>query len=290
MAFPESSNGAAAATSLARWQPSRLRRVAASMAFPIIYMVNRPALAWFGRACLDLALRFNGIAINYPGPLGLTLGEEKFLGRFLARSETGVLLDVGANGGSYARVMRSLCPDARIIAFEPHPVTFAKLQTNTATHAIEAIGEAVGAAPGELILYDFASADGSTQASLSRSAIALYESGVITHAVTCTTIDKFMVERGLERIALLKIDCEGHDLGVLQDAAKAIAKRAIAAIQFEIIPANVATRVLVKDFFEALPGYRLHRLCLNGELLPLPKYDVKTSEIFVTHNLVALPA
>ncbi len=290
MAFPDSSNGAAAATSLVRWHPSRLQRVAASMAFPIIYMVNRPALAWFGRVCLDLALRFNGIAINYPGRLGLTLGEEKFLSRFLSRSETGVLLDVGANGGSYARVMRSLCPDARIIAFEAHPATFAKLKANTATHAIEAIGEAVGAAQGELTLYDFASADGSTQASLSRSAITLYEGGVVTHAVTCTTIDQFMADRRLESIAFLKIDCEGHDLGVLQGVAKAIGRRAIAAIQFEVIPANVATRVLVKDFFEALAGYRLYRLCLNGELLPLHTYDVKTCEIFVTHNLVALPA
>jgi hypothetical protein len=43
----------------------------------------------------------------------------------------------------------------------------------------------------------------------------------------------------------------------------------------------------MRDFFAALPGYRLHRLCLNGELLPLPDYDVKTCEIFVTQNLVA---
>ena len=88
---------------------------------------------------------------------------------------------------------------------------------------------------------------------------------------------------------MLKIDTEGHDLDVLRGARQAIARRAIKLIQFEFIPANVATRVFMRDFFNALAGYRLHRLCLNGDLLPLGNYDVKRCEVFVTHNLVAIP-
>jgi hypothetical protein len=60
-------------------------------------------------------------------------------------------------------------------------------------------------------------------------------------------------------------------------------------IQFEFIPANIATAVRMRDFFDVLApgGYVLHRLCLNGELAPLGSYDVKRHEIYVTQILVA---
>ena len=64
---------------------------------------------------------------------------------------------------------------------------------------------------------------------------------------------------------------------------------AIRAIQFEFIPADIALHVSMRDFFEVLDGFRLHRLCLNGTLMPLARYDVKRCEIYVTQNIVALP-
>jgi len=271
------------------WRDTPAKRLMATLIEPLVYAINRPAMAWFTRAFYDLALRFNGIAINFKGRHGLTAAEERFLARHLNRAEPGVLLDVGANVGAYARRLRALCPAARIVAFEPHPETFRRLAANTASDRIEVVNCAVGAAPGRLDLHDFADADGSTQASLSRDAVGLFTGNIVSHAVECTTIDAYMIEAGIQSIAFLKIDTEGFDLDVLHGAAGAISKRAIQMIQFEFIPADVARRIFMRDFFAALPGYRLHRLCLNGELLPLTEYNVKTCEIFVTHNLIALP-
>jgi hypothetical protein len=45
----------------------------------------------------------------------------------------------------------------------------------------------------------------------------------------------------------------------------------------------------MRDFIAALPRHRIHRICLNGELLPLAPYDVKRCEVYAMQNLIALP-
>jgi hypothetical protein len=153
---------------------------------------------------------------------------------------------------------------------------------------VQAVNLAVSASPGEVTLFDFAAADGSTQASLDEGAVSLFGGETIAHAVRATTIDAFMAEEGLHDIDLLKIDTEGFDLAVLRGARDALARRAIKAIQFEFIPADIAMHVTMRDVFDALEGYKLFRVCLNGALLPLGSYDVKRCEIYVTQTLVAL--
>jgi hypothetical protein len=63
----------------------------------------------------------------------------------------------------------------------------------------------------------------------------------------------------------------------------------LGTIQFEFIPANIITKTRMRDFMALLSGYRLHRICLNGELIPLAPYDVKRCEVYVMQNLIALP-
>ena len=118
--------------------------------------------------------------------------------------------------------------------------------------------------------------------------MALFSNDIVEHSTRCTTLDDFIKEQGIDTVTLLKIDTEGYDLNVLKGAVQAIAERRLHAIQFEFIPANIATHVSMRDFFDALPGYDLYRQCMNGDLLPLHHYDVKRCEIYVTHNIVAL--
>ena len=177
-----------------------------------------------------------------------------------------------------------------IHAFEPHPNTFRRLAKRLAGEEVTLCHQALSDHEAMLELYDFAAADGSTQASLSRAAVAIFDGDIVAHTVRSTTIDAYMTAMGIDHLALLKIDTEGLDLKVLQGAQRAIRERRIARIQFEFVPANIATHTTMRDVFEALPGYRIHRLCLNGALLPLFPYEVKRCEIYVTQNLVALPA
>ena len=272
------------------WQNSLGKRLAVKFAYPLFLILNRPSFTWLAHAMYDFALRCNGVAINFPGRYGLTAGEEKFLACALRGMAGGVMLDVGANSGAYARHMHRLCPDAHIYAFEPHPRTFEILKDLVSgIPSITAVNLAVSDTPGLVHLYDFANNDGSTQASLSENTVKFFDNETVAHEVKVTTIDEFMVDKNITHIALLKIDTEGFDLAVLKGAHKALAARAIDVIQFEFIPADIAMHITMRDFFGVLDGYRLHRLCLNGALMPLHPYDVKRCEIYVTQNLVALP-
>jgi FkbM family methyltransferase len=272
------------------WRPSRWKSVLAACSYPIVLALNRPSMTWFADLLYDIALRCNGIAITFAGKAGLTRAEENFLDRNKDRFQGGVLFDIGANHGAYAHVLANLAPNARIFAFEPHPATFGLLDARMkALPGVQSINRAVADKTGQLKLYDFRLEDGSTQASLSESAVALYSSDIIEHTVECTTIDAFMAEYGLDHIDLLKIDTEGHDLSVLIGAQKALRDRKIGMIQFEFIPANIATGVTMHGFFEVLQDYRIGRLCLNGTVRWLDHYDVKRCEVYVTHNLIAIP-
>jgi hypothetical protein len=83
----------------ARWQASRARSLLAALGQPVFRLLNRPSMAWFGRAAYDFALRANGMAINFPGRHGLTAAEEAFLARNAGALAGGVAIDVGANAG-----------------------------------------------------------------------------------------------------------------------------------------------------------------------------------------------
>ncbi len=281
-------SNAAPVTRMAR--SSRLKRLVTAAAFPVFYVLNRPSLGWLAHVLYDFALRCNGVAINFPGRHELTIGEERFLRARLSGGVAKVLFDVGANHGAYSRYLRALAPGATIYAFEPHPRSFAILGDRLGQDAdTKLLNLAVSDAAGEMQLFDFAGDDGSTQASLDQAAEHLFSPDTVAHDVRVTTIDAFMAEHAIAHIDLLKIDTEGFDLAVLRGARGALRARAIGAIQFEFIPANIARHVTMRDFFQVLDGYRLYRLCMNGGLMKLARYDVKWCEIYVTQNLVALP-
>ena len=272
------------------WRDSYRKRLAAAIAFPVFRFLNRPAFKWLTHAIYDFALRSNGIAINFPGSHGLTFGEEQFILRRLKSAPSGVFFDVGANHGAYSRYLLSVSPGSRVYAFEPHPRTFNCLRENLCNEAnVRLVNSAVAESAGKFKLYDFENGDGSTQASLDQETIKMFSDQTTSYDVSVITIDEFMAEEGIEKVDLLKIDTEGFDLAVLRGARKALAAHAIGVIQFEFIPANIARHVTMRDFFEVLEEYSVYRICVNGSLLSLEPYDVKRCEIYVTHNLVALP-
>jgi FkbM family methyltransferase len=274
-----------------RWQPSRTRSFLEAMAYPLAYALNRPRFRGAGQLLLELALRCNGIGVSRPGRQGLTAAEESFLQGAASRFGEGVVLDVGANVGAFAALVRRLAPKAAVTAFEPHPRTFSHLATTAARSGFEAVNAALSDSAGTTVLHDFADADGSTQASLDPEAVTLHGGGkVVTHEVQCLTLDLLAEQRGWDRIAFLKIDTEGFDLNVLRGARRLLAEQRIAIIQFEFIPSNIVRKVTMMDFFDVLEGYAINRLCLNGALLPLTPYSVKHCEIFAVQNLIALPA
>ncbi|MGF6093784.1 FkbM family methyltransferase [Pseudomonas sp. 18175] len=225
--------------------------------------------------------------LNYKNPK--ISGEYSFLRKYISPKTSPVVIDVGANTGGYAKLLRSLNSSAIIHAFEPHPKTFSVLLKEFGdTEGIYLNNSAVGHEPGVLTLYDYSANDGSEHASLYKEVIeSIHKSDAIEHRVPVVTVSEYCNLAAIDRIDLLKIDTEGHELAVILGAAEIINERRIQAIHFEFNEMNVISRTYLRDFINALPNYKLYRL-LPGGMLSLMGCSALHSEIFAYQNIVAL--
>lgn len=134
-----------------------------------------------------------------------------------------VVLDIGANVGFFA-IKQALKHRAnlKLIAFEPDPGTYLRLQSNIGKintrvgSQIKCCNCAIDARVGEAkFLQD-----------LSLESRIVDDAALDTNhsfiKVPITTLDAVVDREGLERIDLMKIDVEGHELKVLAGAGKAL--------------------------------------------------------------------
>lgn len=141
----------------------------------------RPCFRRFNTLLYHLGLRGLGI-LNYE--TSARSGESSFIRERITGLKAAVILDVGANVGAYSRRLRDANAGATIYAFEPHPLTYAKLQENSSGLGILTVNAGVGSAAGTLNLFDYADQDGSSHASLYREVIeSLRQSDAVEHEV-----------------------------------------------------------------------------------------------------------
>jgi FkbM family methyltransferase len=135
--------------------------------------------------------------------------------------EGGTVLDVGANIGlSAIEFARSAGAGGKVIAFEPHPDTAARLRANLERNGIgnvEIIQSAVGAAAGTVTFNESADATLSSASLVPRNLVRSFE-------VPLTTVDIAWAAAGKPKISALKIDVEGGELAVLQGASELLAR------------------------------------------------------------------
>jgi FkbM family methyltransferase len=235
-------------------------------------------------ACERYANRFRG---ENNGAIE-TNGELRFIREVLPRCRT--VFDVGANVGDWARLALQVNPAARLYCFEPSAFTFAKLTANAFPANVSCHNLGFGSAAGEASLYLFE--DGSGMNSLyPRSGL---EDGwniappSKTETIRIETLDAFCAAQAIDRVDFLKMDVEGHELGVLNGAAGLFGRRAIGAVQFEYGGCNIDSRTFMKDFFEFFQarGYTLHKIHPN-RLVPVARYDQRLDN-FQHQNWVAM--
>ena len=158
-------------------------------------------------------------------PFGYRLHDMRKFGRdpwrdiqiLLQASPAPVCFDVGAHRGETIKSMAEYFPQAIIYAFEPDPENFAALQA-----AAKEIPRAA--------LYPLAMGDHSHRSTLIKTFFSMSNSLLPAVAalkseahkkvgeveITVTTLDQFCEEQKIETIDLLKTDCQGFDLRVLQ--------------------------------------------------------------------------
>ncbi len=148
--------------------------------------------------------------------------EVAWLLRTLKPGDTAI--DVGAYKGSFAYWMaRAVGPTGSVHAFEPQPGLAAGIASALRWGRLRwAHAHAIGVSDheGEMTLH---------AETRGRSAVASFVPGVLAgrtreFRVPVTTIDRFVRDRAIPRVALLKCDAEGHELEVFRGARETLAR------------------------------------------------------------------
>jgi FkbM family methyltransferase len=241
--------------------------------------VIRAARFVLRRACLDVPndLRTNGESSLQRWTLDLWApGREIHV------------IDVGANVGRWSVAMLAAAQDAARSAdldlhvFEPSAYTFERLVTTLTENKIHLHRMAVGDRTGSSLLHVVAPGAG-TNSLYTPSGQA---PGDCTEEVVITTLSSYADRAGLDQLALVKIDTEGHDCAVLRGARELFVAQRISVAQFEYNSRWIDARCYLRDVFELLEplGYRVGKLTPAGVEF-YPSWDAEL-ETFVEGNYV----
>ena len=233
-----------------RQLPQRLRQ---SFVHERRSAVARVRLPW----SLDLDVRGSdsvGHVLVRTGVFDICVTETLF--RLLDRGE--VAVDVGAHVGYMTSVMAArVGPTGNVIAVEPQPDVFEELEHNVAAWR-------EGGLSTEIALHRVALSDQSGTSRLSRpgdgwdrGGASLARVGEATYEVPLRTLADLLA--GVDRIAVVKVDVEGHQLEVLQGGRGLLEAGRIRDLIFEDVGQHPTPAT---SFLEA-HGYTIFKLDRN---------------------------
>lgn len=179
-------------------------------------------------------------------------GEARVLPLIMQHHSVRTILDVGANVGEWSELAAQAAPEARLHSFEPVPATFAQLQARCGALAHATLNNmGLSDAPGELTIYH--SPDANYLATCVDGFVEDFH-GIKPQPqkVAVTSGDAYCAEKGITVIDLLKIDVEGYESHVLKGFERMLSQGKISIIQFEYGYINIATKFLLKDFYDLL--------------------------------------
>jgi FkbM family methyltransferase len=138
-----------------------------------------------------------------------------------------MIIDAGANIGLTSIFFANEYPNARIIAIEPEGSNFEMLQKNTGPYRnIEVVNAALWGENRELDIFDPQEGHSAFQIKSESP-----RGDVRPKKVRGVTVDRLMLELGIEFVDLLKIDIEGAELEVFADPVRWIDRVGLIAIE-----------------------------------------------------------
>lgn len=238
----------------------RLKRVLSRVLFAVLGRRNLVRLARFllDEARLDVP---NVMASN-----GERLVQRVVLETTTPREITA--FDVGAHVGDWTASLLALADrfgcEVLVHAFEPSRTAFERLRQRFGQRPagrVRWVHAALSDQAGEGVLHMVG------DLALSNSLYPPLDGEPVgAEHVPLITLDGYCTSEGIDRIELVKIDAEGHDLAILSGASALLSSQRIEVVQFEYNYRWIAARAFLRDAFELLGGfgYRIGKVTPSG--------------------------
>lgn len=184
---------------------------------------------------------------------------------FRLAEKSAVTFDVGAYVGFFTLLAAHANPQGQVFAFEPMSKIYERFQNHIKLNDlqnVEAILGAVGDKEGEAEFFHQEGLDLPTSSSLSYEFMKTAESLVSTK-VKVFQLDKFVQEKGIEKVDLIKIDTETTEPDVLRGAMNLLRKNQ-PDIFCEVLKGRAEGRKL-KEILQPL-GYEFYLLTPEGAI------------------------
>ncbi len=192
-----------------------------------------------------------------------------------------VFFDIGANVGQTSSTALVCFPEATVYAFEPDKSSFSALSAAPRSPRFRAFNIALSDRTGEASFFDYgtnATSNSLTQDSQYASRVHL---AATVRKVECQTLDDFCATAGVDQIDVLKVDTEGHDLAVLQGAARMLGEQ---RVQFVYVEFNTLLPKPGSSGGALLPMSELLESAGFRFVASYPEYMITSGDLFVTSN------
>jgi FkbM family methyltransferase len=201
------------------------------------------------------------------------------------------IFDVGANEGLFLEMIALGLAGVpfRVHAFEPSETAFEILRQKAGTRPEVILNNfALGREQGQAEL--FYEKTGSGLGSLYRRRLDHFGIDFSqSQRVSVETLDQYCAQRGIQRIDLLKLDVEGHELEVLRGGQRMFSERRIGMVSFEFGGCNIDSRTFLQDFYYFFKerGMTMSRITPSGYLWPIHNYREIDEQFRTTNFLVS---
>ena len=179
----------------------------------------------------------------------------------LVKPSATVIVDAGAHVGDTAAVLADRFPCAEVLAFEPYPDSFDRLQ-NRRIPRLRAYLMALGSRRDKAVLHVNGSTASNSLLTPNEDGRALFPVQLAGHdevLVEVTTLDDVCDRENIEAIDLLKLDVQGYELEVFRGARRILPNVWAILCEVNLIP-QYAGAVHVRDIDRHLheAGFALH--------------------------------
>ena len=193
----------------------------------------------------------------------------------------GTFVDIGANIGQTTMAALTSFPSAMVFAFEPDKTSFGALTENVRNPRFHPFNLALSDKAGEARFFDYGAFATSNSLVENAQYAARTAHPVTVRSVQCETLDAFCSSHRIDRIDVLKIDTEGHEMEVLHGASQMLSSHRIRFVYVEfnsLLPkAGTSGGALmpISNILEPL-GFRF--------VASYADYMITTGDLFVTSN------